>query len=175
MRILIVVYSFTGNNRLLAQDLARRLGAEIAEVETVGRRRTFTILIDMVMKRRPEVEALRVDPADYDHVIFMAPLWDMDPAYPLATVMRRYRGRVGRYSFITLCGYVRDGQTEHAREAVTRLLERPPDHVFELHVGKLVPPEDRRNVRKVSGHRVTPDELRAFEPEIREIASVIQG
>ena len=36
MRILIVVYSFTGNNRLLARDLARRLGAEVAEVETVG-------------------------------------------------------------------------------------------------------------------------------------------
>lgn len=173
MRILIVVYSFTGNNRLLAQDLARRLGAEIAEVETVGRRRTFSILLDMVFKRKPEVEALRVDPADYDHVIFMAPLWDMDPAYPLATVMRRYRGRVGRYSFITLCGYVRDGQTEHAREAVTRLLERPPEHVVELHVGKLVPAEDRGNVRKVSGHKVTEDELRAFEPEIREIVDLV--
>ncbi len=175
MRILVVVYSFTGNNRLLAGELARRLGAEVTEVETVGRRRTLGILLDMVFRRQPEVEALRVDPADFDHVVFMAPLWDMDVAYPLATVMRRYRGRIGAYSFVTFCGYVREGQTEHVREEVTRLLERPPAHVAELHVGKLVPPGERRNVRKVSGHRVTGEELARFEPEIREIVEMILG
>lgn len=171
MRLVIVVHSFTGNNRLLAREIAARTGAEVVEVETVGRRRAWSILLDLVLKRRPRVRPLAVDPAGFDRVLVIAPLWDRHVAFPMASALAALSGRMPGYDFVTLCGYAREGQAETVRRELTELAGRAPDRIDELHVGDLVPEAERRNVRKVSGRRVSRADLGAFAPRIAEIAA----
>lgn len=124
MRAVIVVYSFTGNNRLLAQEIAARTGAE---VETVGRRWGWSILFDLALKRRPPIKPLAVDPAGFDRVLVIAPLWDRYVAFPMASALAALRDRVPGHDFVTLCGYERAGQTETVRRELSTFSAIPRD------------------------------------------------
>ena len=170
MSLLVLYYSRSGNNRLLAQHLAQRLGAAVEEVKT----RFWYPLPRMIWQLRtgnlPAVRPLSHDPAGFDHVLLVAPLWDMHVAFPLAAALQANRTAIGRYDFATFCGYVREGQPEAVRKSLAELVGHPPVHQIELHVGDLVPAEQRYNVRKVSGRRVRPSDLSTFE---RQIAAII--
>lgn len=170
MRALIVVHSFTGNNRLLADELARRTGAAVVEVLPLGRRTRFSILADLVLRRRPAVRPLAADPVGYDRVLLVAPLWDRHVAFPMISALRTVKGRLGAYDFATLCGDARPGQGDVVRTELAAVVGHPPDMVTELHVADLLPEALRRQVRKVSGHRVSAAELRQFEPELAALA-----
>ena len=169
MRVLILCYSRTGNNRLLANHLAERIGADFEEVRTKGWRTFLSMILDMSRDRRPKIHPLKHDVAGYDHVLFLAPLWDMNIAHPMKTCLETVARNLGPYSFVTLCGYHRDGQPEHVAGELRALTGKEPAHLTELQVGDLVPEEDRGKVTVVSAKRVKPDELSAFEPQIGAI------
>lgn len=48
MRILIIYFSFSGNNRLLAEHLAKRIGCDICPIVEKKRRTMVTIILDNV-------------------------------------------------------------------------------------------------------------------------------
>lgn len=136
MRILIVLFSFTGNNRLLARHLAERLKADVIEVQEARRRTMITILLDLTFKRSGRIKPLRADPKDYDHLLFFAPLWDRHIAAPMRAAMRQLAPAMGSYSFVTLCGGDRPGQSETVRREATSAAGRPPIHQKEMWVEK---------------------------------------
>lgn len=175
MRVLILVYSFTGNNRHLAQHLAARLGAEIEELRERRKRTVLRVILDMMFRRRPAIAPITADPAAFDHVLLIAPIWDMNVAHPMASALRSLAGRLGAYSFVTLCGYVREGQPARISADLTALAGHPPEAVDEFFVGDLVPEEDRENVRTISAYRVTEADLTAFEPRITAICDRLSG
>lgn len=169
MRVLILVYSFTGNNRHLALHLANRLGAAVEEVRERRRRTVLRVVLDMMFRRRPAVHAIDADPAAFDHVLLIAPIWDMNVAHPMASAIRSLSGRLGAYSFVTLCGYVREGQPARITRDLTALAGHPPETVDELFIGNLFPAEARENVKTISAYRVTGADLTAYEAEIAAI------
>jgi len=172
MRILILAYSFTGNNRLLAQTLVRRLDADLEEVKPLKHRRKASILFDLIFKRKPKVAPLRSDPGGYDHILLMAPIWDRHVGFPLISALAAgLKGRVRSYSFLTLCGSVREGQSDVIRTELQDCLGLAPRRITELHVETLVPEADRKNVSVVSGYRVSEQDLTAFEPAIAEVVA----
>lgn len=175
MDLAVVVYSYTGNNRLLAAELARRLKAPLIEVRERRRRRNVTIALDLMFRRRPAIEPLDPDPAGFGHVLFLAPLWDMHVAHPMASAMRVLAGRVAGYSFVSFAGYDRPGQHQAVREELTGLMGAPPAHQRELIVGELFDEADRRKIRVVSAHRVTQAELARFEQDVAAIAGWFAG
>ncbi len=152
MRILIVLYSFTGNNRLLARHLAERLGAEVVEVDEPHQRTVFTILLDLAFGRIGQIVPLCIQPADYDHLLFIAPLWNRHIATPMRAAMRQLAPQIGDYSFVTLCGGDRPFQHETVRRDATAAVGRPPAQQ------KLVWVEKQR--------AVTEDDLDRLKPEI---------
>ena len=169
MSVLIIVYSFTGNNRLLAATLAPRIGATVEEVHPARARWKISILLDLMFKRQPQIAPIAADPAAFDHVLFIAPLWDMSIAAPMAVAIRTLAPQLRSYAFASFCGYDRPGQHDHVLAELNRIVGRPPTHATELMTGRLVPPVDRDKISKVSARRVLPEELVAFTAEIDSI------
>lgn len=155
MRILIVLYSFTGNNRLLAQRLAERLHAEVVEVQEPHQRTMFTILLDLAFQRSGRIVPPTVDPQGYDHLLFLAPLWNRHIATPMRAAMRQLAPRLGSYCFVTLCGGDRQHQSETVRREATSAVGHPPAHQKEIWL------EKQRSV--------TEDDLDSLKPEIETI------
>jgi len=170
MSVLILVYSFTGNNRLLAATLAARIGATVEEVRPARTRWKISILLDLMFKRQSRIAPLTADPADFAHVLFVAPLWDRAIAFPMVAAIRAAAPGLRSYDFVSFCGYDRPGQHDHVLAELTQLVGRPPAHATELNIGRLVAPADRDKVSKVSARRVLPAEMGAFAAEIETIA-----
>ena len=171
MKVLIIWYSFFGTNALLARELGRRLSATLVPVKVRHflPRTSVTVALDFFLKRRPRIEPVPADPRDFDHVIFVAPLYDMWVAQPMRAAVEQLRDKLGRYSFVSFCGYRREGQAAHVRDELAAIVGHPPENVWELRVQDLVPPADRQKIHVVSRYRVKEAELRQYEPQIDAI------
>jgi flavodoxin len=169
----IVVHSFTGNNARLARHLGERLGARVLTVaERRWLPRTFmSLLLDIALKRNPRIVPPALDNTVEDHVLFIAPLYDMHIARPMVSAIRQLSGQGRSYSFATLCGYDRGGQKAHVERELAEIAGRPPEAVWQLFVGSLFPQEKRENVKLVSGHQVTEAEMERFAPDLDRIAA----
>lgn len=171
MKILILYYSRTGNNRTLATYLAKQIGADIEEIQPVRTFKLLGFLLDFFKNRKPKIAPITKDPKDYDHVLFMAPLYDMGIAHPMKTALVALKENLEHYSFVTLCGYHRDEQSAHIHSELLDLTGREPEHTQELHIGDLMPDEKRTDVMAVSAYKITVEELGAYNVHI----SIILG
>lgn len=169
MKLLILYYSRTGNNQLLAQHLAENLGSDIEEIRPIRKFKLLGFLLDFFKNRQPKISEITKNPLDYDHVLFLAPLFDMGVAHPLKTALTQLRTQLGPYSFVTFCGYEREGQAKHVHGELLELTGIEPAHIQELWVGDLLPKDQQENAMKVSGYKVKETELEAFADNISQI------
>jgi hypothetical protein len=169
MPLLILLYSRTGNNRILADLIAQKTGAQIAEVRPVGWFPMLRVIWQMATGRRPRVHPLLHDPGAYDRVLVIAPIWDTHVAFPMTATLQSNRAAIGSYDFVTLCGYIREGQPDVARSELAESVGHPPVHQMELHIGDLVPEDQRDDPRKVSAKRITRADMDHFAGQIDDI------
>lgn len=174
MRTLIVYYSFTGNNDILANDLKKRLSCDLLKIEETKKRTGFTILLDIVFNRDAKLKPHKVSLLDYDNFIFMAPIWAGRLAAPLKTFLKNNRKEIRRYSFITVCGGV-EGQKEKLTGKLIKLLHRSPEIVTELWVADLFTGGKKGVPVNTTGYRMAQKDLVVFEDKIQEFIKVNQA
>ncbi len=169
MKTLILYYSRNGNNRMLANYLAEKLDADIEEIRPKHKFRLLGFLTDFFRNRDPDIYPISSAPKNYDHVLIIAPIFDLAIAHPMRTALGQVGPELDTYSFISLCGYYRDGQASHILEELQTLTGKPPAHIQELWVGELLPEDKRENVMAVGGHNVTESELGIYGNKITQI------
>lgn len=167
MRILVVYFSYQGNNRLLASYLAKNLKADLCPVVETKRRNALTTMLDMAFKRNPKVKSLRKRPEDYEHVVLLSPLWDATLANPMRSMVRKEARHLREYSFISFSGYRRPMQPKAVEQELFDLIGHPPVVLQEIHVSDLLPEEDRHNLRLISGYRAKPEDLEEFKAQLK--------
>jgi len=104
MRTIIITYSFSGNNARLANNIAEKLNADLIEIQEFHKRSILTIVLDTILNRTPKIHALQAEIREYDHVIFVAPIWFGKIASPFRQVFTQYRDELNRYSFVSISG-----------------------------------------------------------------------
>ncbi|GGD44214.1 hypothetical protein [Sinisalibacter lacisalsi] len=171
MRPVVLAYSFTGNNRLLAEALAGRIGCPLVEVVPRGKRWPISIALDLMFRRFPKIHPVSLP--EHDHLLVIAPLWDRWIAHPMRSALKALGPAIGPYSFISLSGGVRPGQVAFVDEQLEQLTGQPPRNHWALYVEKLVP-EEIRGTPKVSAYRVSPEELESY-PELGEIVNWVRA
>lgn len=168
MKYLIIYFSFSGNNRLLAEYLATQIGCDFCPVVEKKRRTGVTILLDMLFRREPKIQPLEHSVSDYDHIILVAPIWDAKLAHPMKTLIKQEKAALTSYSFISLCGYERPQQQESITQELLSLSGRLPSTVCQLRICDLFPLEKRNDVPTISRYHVTRDDLIQFASQIAE-------
>lgn len=81
MKKLVVFYSFEGNTRYIAENIAKSINADILEikpkndVKSKGLMKYFFGGKQVVLGQKPELEELDKDPNEYDFIFFGTPVW----------------------------------------------------------------------------------------------------
>lgn len=174
MRTLVVYFSFSGNNRLLAKEIARRIGCDICPIVEKKRRTMLTIILDMLFRRLPRIEPLAYPPSNYQRIILVAPIWASKVANPMKTLIKREKAALSSYAFISLCGYEQSGQQQGIARELLALAGHPPITVAELKISDLFPPEKRNDIKTISRYRITDDDLSRFATRIDDFCRLIQ-
>jgi flavodoxin len=173
MKTLIVYYSFTGNNQKLAIKLQQKLNCDLYGIQEVRKRKPITILIDLLFKRLPKVMEPSNDLSQYDHVIFIAPIWSGKIASPLRSFLINERSNICRYSFITVCSG-RPQQQSWITNGLRNVLEKEPVIVQELCINDLLPEEKKNNIKYTTPYRILGNDLDAFKDKIEAFITGIQ-
>lgn len=138
MNTLLIYYSFTGNNEKLANYLVEKLHCAIIKLETVRKRNGFSILLDLIFKRKPAVKPLSVHLKDFDHIIFLTPIWAGKIAMPMKSLLLNQAKNIRYYSFITACGGGDDSQKSRIEAELLSTVGRAPEIIEELWIKKVI-------------------------------------
>ncbi len=158
MGILIVSYSLTGNNDLLADSLAKAYNARHERVVEANPRSIAKTAFDMLLGRTPRVtiplEAIEAS----DTVIFVAPVWMGRAASPLRSAFKAARGR--DYAFVSISGGA-DGPGSNRGLAADlgRRLGRRPLALVDMHIADLLAPTPEPTRNDTSAYRVNERDL----------------
>ena len=106
-KILVVWFSRSGTTTVVAQQLARALGADMERIEEVTDRHGplgFVLsALEAVSKGLPSIRA-RKDPAQYDLVVLGTPVWAGCMASPVRSWLFLNRARLRRMAFFATMG-----------------------------------------------------------------------
>ncbi len=174
MKTLIVYYSFTHNNELLAKAIQKRLNCDIYRIEETRKRNGLTILFDLVFNRTPKIKAYPYFLSAYDQCIFIAPIWAGKIASPLKAFLLEEKHHINRYAFITVCGGA-PKQKEKLIEGLTKLLEQRPGSVVELWVNDLLQEKQKNTVKYTSGYRIQLNDLDKFNSRIEDFVKGLES
>jgi flavodoxin len=165
MKTLIVYYSFTHNNELLAEELQKQLTCDVLKIEESKRRNGLTFLWEFIFNRKPAIAYSPLALDHYDRFIFISPIWAGRIASPLKTFLDKERTKIKHYSFITLCGGAK-GQREKILNALMAILQNAPDTVMELRLSDLTRPSLKS--ASPTSQRIVPEDLKEFQSSIDE-------
>ncbi|HWA34960.1 MAG TPA: hypothetical protein VG737_12550 [Cyclobacteriaceae bacterium] len=167
MKTIIVSYSYTGNNDLLAKRLHEKLNCDIEKIIEVRKRTTMTTVLDVLFNREPKVEISKAFLDSYDLVILVAPVWNGKIASPLASFLAREKHNIRNYAFITICGG-QSGQLDKLTEQLTAITLQEPVTACELEVNSLLAPDQRGKVRYTTPYRLKQSDFQVLDGPINK-------
>ena len=138
MKILVVYYSRDGHTRAVAQEIARKLGAEIEEiVDRKNRRGFFNWFLagrDAAQKRLTEIGPLSCHPGSFDLVIIGTPVWAWNMTPAVRTYLTQQGDRIQQAAFFCTQGGSGGAQ---ALASMAELWGRAPRARLELNAREL--------------------------------------
>lgn len=161
MKTLIVYYSFSGNNELLAKELQARMNCDMIEVHEVNNRNGLTVLLDILFNRTPTVIRPKVILSQYEHIVFLAPIWAGKIASPMRAFIRMEKQDIKTYSFISLCG---DGGNKKIPAELSKITGKNPLVTYELRVADLLKLKKKRTF--TSSYHVTEADMEFFQGSV---------
>lgn len=156
MSYLVVYYSRTGNNRTIAEAIAKGLSADIDEIidkkNRQGKLNWLRAGRDSRAGNLTEIEYTK-NPQDYDTIIIGAPIWAWNPIPPLRSYLKEVNLNGKRVAFF-ICS-----KSEGYKDLFPQLIEMTP---ASEHIGNFGITEDRFKNEDYGA------DLAAFIDDIRE-------
>jgi hypothetical protein len=108
-KTLVVYFSQGEATEWLAEDLAEIFGADIEEIEEIKPRMANFIGFmfagfQSTFKLSSGIKEPRFDPAGYDRVFVLTPVWSWGLAPPVRAWLKRHKGGLPRSAFATVSG-----------------------------------------------------------------------
>ena len=126
-KILVVVYSYTGTSRKVAQLLCSQQGwpmAEIAETRPrAGALGSFRCLLDSLFGRHPAIRYDGPRTKDFDAVVLVSPIWGQCLAGPMRSFVGTRRHHLPDVAVVSVMG---GSGAPHAVAEISRLIGRAP-------------------------------------------------
>lgn len=109
MKTLVIFYSYTGNAKRLAQELAAKEAADIAEVKDVrhpGKLKAYSLGCLAAMRGKPwPIQQTEADLTVYDRLILFSPVWASNPPPAVHALLERLpKGKTVSVKMISASG-----------------------------------------------------------------------
>lgn len=125
MKTLVVYYSRTGNTRLIGNEIAAALGADVEDLKD-GKKRAGPIgflLSGLEAKRKSPVqlEALTHNPAEYDVVVVGSPVWANGMCTPIRTFLSQHQKSLKNVAWFCTSGSI---DPKYAAKGFAAMMEK---------------------------------------------------
>ena len=124
MNTLVVYYSRTGHNAEMAQQLQDEMAGDLDQiVDMKDRQGMFGCVMAAMLRAKTKIQYTK-DPATYDQVVVVSPLWGgmLPPA--TRTYLAQNQGKFAKYAFLSVCG--KGEENTNALKDVTATVRKRP-------------------------------------------------
>lgn len=158
MKTAIISYSLTGNNDALAGRIAEELKAEHIKITEPRQRTNGTIAADIMFGRTPKTEPSAQVLSSYDLVIFVAPVWMGQPAFPLKSYLKHLKSHPQKYAFVSISGGALN-DNPGLGGTLKKRTGAEPVALVDLHITDLLPAEPKPTSQITSAYRLTAENI----------------
>ena len=157
MKTLIISYSFTGNNSKLANIIAESINADFEQLEEKRKRTILTILLDVIFNRTPKVKEPKIAFEQYEHIIFIAPIWFGKIASPLRIMFENLKKTNKNFSFISLSSGA-DGVNPDLEKELIQRTGIKPQTVINPFIREMLPVNPKPSRKEINTYKISLDE-----------------
>lgn len=169
MNIAVVSYSFTGNNDRFAESIAKALSAEHIRVEPNRPVTNGSIALDLILQRKPAVEPPPELLSRFDLLLFVAPVWMGQVAFPLRVYLAWLKRHPKAFGFLSISGGALSENPAIAAE-LARRAGTAPALVLDQHIYDLLPQEPKPTREDTEQFRLNDEDCaRIAEIALKEI------
>ncbi len=125
MKSIVVFYSYEGNTRLVAENIANSIGADIIEIKPEKEMKSKGVMKFLwggrqaMMGVKPPLREIKKDLNSYDLIFIGTPVWAWSPAPPIRTFLEDHLPKGKRIALFSSCegggGKTFEKMTEMAR------------------------------------------------------------
>lgn len=145
---LVVYYSRSGHTKRVAEQLSKKLGADLEEIHDTQKRSGVRGYLrsgfEAFTRRHTQLEKPRHNPSGYRRVIVGGPVWNASVSVPVRTYLMENRNRLGDTSFFVTFG---GSGSKRAFRQMTKLLGHQPKATVAIREGELVQNKAERKIR----------------------------
>ncbi|MDD2268357.1 MAG: hypothetical protein PHY15_02265 [Eubacteriales bacterium] len=155
MRIAVLSYSFSGNNEMLANGIAKSISAQHIPINEPKNRTFGTIFADFLLNRTPKISPEPQQLREYDALIFVAPVWMGHPAFPLRAYLQYFKQHPIKYGFISISGGGSDKANPRLGENITKLAGKAHALFSDMHISDILPKCANTTPQAVMDYKIT--------------------
>lgn len=164
MKTVIISYSRTGNNKLLAASLASELRAEHIQLDEAKPKGYFPIALDMLFNRTPKISTIDINVDNVDLLIFVSPVWMGHVASHMRGALAQFKGKLNNYMFVSLNG---GGEpNSNLASELTKRVGKEPAEVFDLHITDLLPKDPKPELKEITAYKVTDEDVKKLARKV---------
>ena len=165
MKIVVISYSFTGNNEALANSIAKEFAAEHIKITEPKPRTMGSITLDMLFNKTPKVKPIPERLENYDLILFLGPVWMGHVASPLRVYLKYLKTNPHRYAFISISGGA-DGPNPKLAGELKKRVGKEPVAVIDLHIVDLLPSDPKPTREDTSSYRLKDEDVRSLTDKV---------
>lgn len=151
MKTTIISYSYSGNNRKLAANLAQKLQAEHIEITPIKPLTYFKMAMHVIFGIKPVINETIPQEITDRQVIFVAPIWMGKIATPLRSVFAQFKGKLSNYSFFSISGGAL-GPNPKLSDELTKRLGTPPQALHDKQAVEFLPKDPKPSPKETSAY-----------------------
>jgi len=163
MKPIIIVYSYTGNNKKLAVKIKDKLNCDILSIKEHKKRRMISIFLDLIFNRQAKLTEYQI-PDNYDVFILVAPIWVGKLPSPMRTFLHKEKNRIHNYFFISINGG-NENQSEKIAHELSSIIQKNCINVTELSINQFLPTK-KQKANQILKYRVSDNDLNQYKTEI---------
>lgn len=153
MKTAVMSYSFTGNNEALAKGIAEELKVEHIRITESKKRTNGMIAADFILGRTPRTEPKPQIMSAYDLIIFVAPVWIGQPAFPIRSYLKQLKKHPQKYAYVSISG---GGLNNNSGlpDTLKRRAGIKAVTVIDMHITDLLPPGPKPTPQSIDTYRL---------------------
>jgi hypothetical protein len=159
MKIVVISYSFTGNNEALASSVAEEFAVEHIKIKETKQRTGGSIILDIIFNRTPKVQPTVDSLENVDLILFFGPIWMGQVATPLRAYLKHLKTNPCKYAFISISGGA-DGVNPKIAGELKKRVGREPIALVDGHISDLLPPEPKPDRKITSAYRINNEDVK---------------
>jgi flavodoxin len=165
MKSVILSYSLTGNNKALANSIAKELELEHIHVTESKSRNMGTIVMDIIFNRTPKVQPTPDILEKYDQIFFLGPVWMGQLATPFRSYFNYLKTNQRKHAYISISGGA-DGPNPKLNDELKKRIGKEPVTLIDLHIADLLPSEPKPTRNVTMAYRINDQEVKTLSNTI---------